>query len=241
MCSNPDVPFVAGFCPAERKVFVFKADCDLWQCPECAERKKRQWLVRAVRGCHEIRLNGTDVRFTTITSSHKLKSTAATVAVFPLAFGKLYQRMKRKTPDLHYLLIIEQHKDGRIHGHMLTDATMTKRWYKDNCASCGLGFMADVSTVTDSHAAAGYVTKYLTKSLAGMTLPPRFRRVRCTENWYKLPEGEGGMAGVDWLTCTTKDRLWYVVERARAENLTMVNPRSGEIFDYADAVETWYQ
>lgn len=242
MCSNPDVPYIAGFAREQGRAFIFKADCDSWQCTECAERKKNQWLIRAQRGSKEIISSGMALKFLTITSSPKLKSSAATIAVFPLAWSKLYKRLKRKTPNLQYLMILEHHKNGRIHAHMLSNCHCSKRWLKDNAAQCGFGYMADIQNVTSERATAGYVTKYLAKSLAGMELPPKTRRVRASENWYKLPENEGGIVTDDgWLTCTTKAGLWSFVERARAENLTMVNPRSGEIFDYADAVETWYQ
>jgi hypothetical protein len=242
MCSNPSVPFLAGFSRQQGKAFIFKADCDMWTCAECAERKKNQWLIRAQRGSREIISSGMALTFATITSHRKLKSSAATLAVFPRAWGKLYKRLKRKTPDLKYLMILEHHKNGRIHAHMLSNCDCSKRWLKDNAAQCGFGFMADIQPVTSERAVAGYVTKYLTKSLAGMELPQKTRRVRASENWYKLPENDGGLVVDDgWLTCTTKAGLWAFVEAARAENLTIVNPRTGELFDYADACETWYQ
>src|SRR5215207_3643978 len=143
MCSNPATPYMVGFSTTDKKAFVFKADCDLWECKECATRKKNGWLVRGMRGSAEIRSSGITPRFVTITSHKALRDFAATAAIFPNAWSKLYLRLKRKTPCLKYLMILEGHKNGRLHAHIVTNSEVSTRWYKDNCAACGFGFMAE--------------------------------------------------------------------------------------------------
>lgn len=240
MCNNPLTPYMVGFTAEGKKALVFKADCDLWECAECAKRKKNGWLVRGVRGCDEIRLHGSEPRFITITSSGKLLTFAATAAVFPNAWNKVYQKMRRKTPGLMYLAITEGHKNGRLHMHMLSNATMTTRWYKDNCAKSGLGFMAEAEVMDTNEKAAAYIVKYIQKSLAGEKFPKKIRRVRATENWYKFTPDEIPTLEADWLTCNTTTALWEVVKQCQTENRNMVDLRTGEYFDFGEAVETWY-
>lgn len=231
---------MVGFTAEGNKALVFKADCDLWECPECAKRKKNSWLVRGIRGCAEIRSHGSMPRFVTITSSGKLGSFAATAAVFPSAWNQVYQRMRRKTPGLMYLAIMEGHKDGRLHLHLTTNATMKTRWYKDNCVESGLGFMAQAEEMETDEQVAAYIVKYITKSLAGEKFPKKIRRVRATENWYNFTPDELPALATDWLTCNTTTALWSVTEQCQAENRNMVDLRTGEYFDYQDAIETWY-
>jgi len=217
-----------------------KADCDSWECEECAKKKQSQWVARAILGCQQIRSNGSAVQFVTITSHEKLLNFAATVAVFPHAWSKLYARMKRKKPTLAYLLITEQHKNGRLHAHFLTDVATTSRWMKDNARSCGLGYQAKVELVESDGKAAAYVSKYIGKSLVGQQLPPHFRRVRCTQNWAALADLVGQSDNYDWLVCNTTTSLWAATEECQKERRTMIDGRTGEYFDYGEACETWY-
>jgi len=240
MCDDPATPYMVGFTPDGTKALVFKADCDLWECKQCAVRKKNGWLVRGLRGCDVIRSNGITPRFVTITSHKQLKSFAATVAIFPRAWNKLQGRMRRKTPSLMYLSIIEGHKDGRLHAHFLTNATLTTRWYKDNCAECGFGFMAESEELYTNEAAAAYIVKYIQKSLGGASFPKKVRRVRTSENWYKFTPDEQHSVEATWLTCKTTTALWSVVEQCQTEGRTMVDLRDGTYFDYGEAAATWY-
>lgn len=243
MCSNPKSPYLVGVAKNSKKAVVFKSNCDSWECEECATKKQSQWCARAILGCKLIRSSGMAVQFVTITSHEKLKTFAATSAVFPSAWSKLYQRMKRKTPDMSYLLITEKHKkDDRLHAHFLTSCPMKTKWYKDNARACGLGFQAKVKPVESDGAAAAYVSKYIGKSLGGDTLPPHFRRVRCSQNWAALAQLEAHQqAGdFDWLVCNTTTALWAATEECQQKKITMIDGATGEYFDYQDAIDTWY-
>lgn len=243
MCKNPKSPYVVGLAKSERKAVVFKSNCDSWECEECAQKKRSQWVARAILGCQSIRSNGMEPRFITITSHEKLSDFAATTAVFPRAWSKLYQRMKRKNPTLMYLQIIETHKKGkRIHAHFLADLATTRRWMKDNARASGFGHQADVQNVESDGMAAAYVSKYIGKSLVGQQLPPHFRRVRCSQNWTPLVQLEDSRqaSDFDWLVCNTTTSLWAATEQCERERRTMIDGATGEYFDYQDAIETWY-
>jgi len=243
MCGNPKSPYVVGFAKSGNKALVFKADCDEWECEECQVKKRSQWIARAVLGLREITSLSQDSTFVTVTTAEWYKSSAQAIATFPRAWNKLYGRLKRTKPDLRYLMTIEFGKETQhMHAHFLTNATQNERWYKDNARACGMGFQAKVESVESDGKAAAYVSKYIGKSLGGQPLPRKFRRVRCSQNWAKLGELEAHEQSrdFDWLACNTHTALWACVEQCQAEKRSMVDARTGEYFDYQDAIETWY-
>jgi len=241
MCNNPRSPYLVGLSKSGSKALVFKSNCDEWECEECQIRKRNQWCARGIIGCQSIRLSGITPQFITITSHEKLPDFAATAAVFPHAWSKLYLRLKRRTPSLMYMLITEQHKTGRLHAHFLANTTEKKRWIKDNARNCGLGYEAEVESIESDGAAAAYVSKYIGKSLAaGGKLPAHFRRVRCSQNWTALADLVGQSDNYDWLVCNTTSSLWAATEQCQRDRRTMIDGRTGEYFDYQDACEIWY-
>jgi len=187
MCRNAKSPYLVGLSKAEHRAIVFQADCDLWECAECAERKKAKWVARAIIGSQEIFSAGTAVQFVTVTCHPSLRSFAATVAVFPHAWSLLYARMKRQQESFEYLMIMENHKNGRLHAHMLTSFQAKTRWWKDNARQSGFGYMAKESDKTVEPAKAGfYIGKYLFKQLQRDIYPRGYRRIRCSRLWPKL-------------------------------------------------------
>jgi len=234
---------MVGFAKSGNKALVFKSNCDTWECKECAARKSSQWVARAVIGCQEIGSRGITSKFVTVTTAEWYKTSAEARVAFPRAWNKLYCRLKRKNPQLMYLLTIEfGKKTGHMHAHFLTDAQQPTRWYKDNARSCGMGYEAEVEDVESAGKAAAYVSKYIGKSLAGLELPAHFRRVRCSQNWTPLAQLENNLASADfeWLVCNTTTALWSATEECERKDLTMWLAESGEHFDYQDAIETWY-
>jgi len=243
MCRNPSSPYIVGLSKTGNKALVFKSNCDSWECEECAEKKRSQWCARGILGCQSIRSNGLEPRFVTITSHERLPDFAATVAVFPDAWSRLSKRMKRKTPELMYLLVTEKHKkNDRMHAHFLTNCQCSERWFKDNARACGLGFQAKVKPIESHGAAAAYVSKYVGKSLGGDKLPPHFRRVRCSQNWTPLAQLEAHQQSgdFDWLVCNSTASLWAATEECQRKNFTMIDGSTGEYFDYQDACDRWY-
>lgn len=244
MCSNPASPYLVGFQREQRRAIVVKSNCDMWECEECAQRKRSRWVARAILGCNEIRSNGSSVKFVTITTAEWYADTADAIATFPRAWEKLYARMKRKNSQLMYLLTVEfGKKTGHMHAHFLTNYDEKTRWFKNNARACGLGYQAKVEEVENNDKVAGYVSKYIGKSLAGHALPRKFRRVRCSQNWTQLDELEAHEQArdCDWLVCNTSDALWWCVEECQREKFALVDMNTGEYFDYQDAVEHWYE
>jgi len=240
MCSNPKSPFLVGLLATEKRAIVLKANCDTWECKECREHKKSQWVAHAITGSKAIISPGMVLNFVTITCHPKLKSFATTAAIFPHAWSLLYARMKREQAHFEYLMVMEQHKTGRLHAHILTSHQAKTRWMKDNCAKSGFGHQAKVRIVENEGQAAGYTAKYIGKSLGGQPLPPHFRRVRTSQGWEKAIEISRFPSDADWLACNTTTSLWAAVEECQAKNYAMIDGVTGEFFDYQDAVEHWY-
>lgn len=243
MCKNPISPYLVGFSKTEKKAVIFKSNCDQWECEECAARKQSQWVARAILGCQKIGSRGMASKFVTVTTAEWYKNSAEAIAAFPRAWNKLYCRLKRKNPQLMYLLTIEfGAKTGHMHAHFLTDATQNKRWYKDNARACGMGYQSEVETIDNDGKAAAYVSKYIGKSISGLSLPSRFRRVRCSQNWAALApmEVHEQSSNFDWLVCNTTTSLWASVEQCQQERRNMIDGSTGEYFDYQEAIDTWY-
>lgn len=242
MCPNPKSPYLVGMPKQGNKALVFKANCDEWTCPECAKKKQSQWSARAIMGLHQMKSSGMDSKFVTVTTAEWYKDTATARADFPRVWNKLSCRLRRANPQLMYLLTIEfGKKSGHMHAHFLTNATQATRWYKDNARQCGMGYQAKVLSIDSDGAASGYVSKYIGKSLAGHELPPKFKRVRCSQNWTPLANLEAHIhsADFDWLVCNTTGSLWQAVVECQETKTTMLTS-DGEYFDFQDACDTWY-
>jgi hypothetical protein len=186
-CTARNRPFLKATNHAEKRVVYFRPRCKSWQCPYCGVINTRAWAARAYHGATLLAGAGHDVYFLTLTSSPKLAA-IGTLKVFPKAWAKLSTRARRSAPEGQYLMVPELHQDGRLHVHALVTWDMDERWWKDNAAQCGLGYMAKLIVVAEPGIAAWYLTKYLSKSLGVAAWPENFRRVRTSQGWPAMPE-----------------------------------------------------
>lgn len=239
MCSTPNRPVMIGLSPATQRAVVFVPDCEMWSCPDCSKKLRERWKARVAFGTNALLQSGAKMNFITITSHEDLTTFAATCAVFPDAWSKLYAAIKRKTPGLAYCLIPEKHADGRLHMHMISNAAITTRWLKDNARSRGLGFMAEVDPLRTVAHAVWYVAKYLGKGLDDEPLPPHFRRIRLSQNWAALPELHEPSDAYDWLACRSPQGVLAVTAECQQKGMTMVDLQTGEYFDYGDLCERY--
>lgn len=236
MCSATNRPVLFGLHPATHTAIVFRPDCKTWECPECANKNKRRWTARIALEVRYSLGESKPMFFVTVTCNPKLKTFQATHAVFPNAWGKLYQRLKRQNPKMHYALVPELHLTGRLHFHMFTDAEQETRWYKDNAAQVGLGYMCDRKKIRSPAQAAWYCTEYINKGLGGIELPPNFRRVRVSQNWLKLDEQEPP-PGYEWITCRNEEQMWLALGMCITQRLDVTDIETGLAFDFMDMVE----
>lgn len=190
-CGSPGRPVFYAVDNLAGEVHVIYARCKMWKCAECSEYLAYIWALRIGHGIDWYKTQGLSRwLMVTITSHEKLKTTDSCLAVWPKVWGKLSTRMRRLPGLTRYVLIPEQHKDGRVHFHALTSAKIDTRWAKDNARQCGAGFAAQVDLVENGTGAVYYVSKYIGKQAHKTVWPRGFRRVRTSARWPVLPEGE---------------------------------------------------
>jgi len=222
-----------GWHKTEKYALVAQANCDSWKCEECALRMGNHWGLRAEMGTRKLLNEGNQVDFITITSHEKLPNFATTEKVFRAAWGTLYNAIKRQHNAMAYIMIPERHKDGRLHVHGIWNAAVTQKWLKDNARKRGLGYQCKVIHLTNSRSACEYVVKYLGKSL-NSDYPPRFRRVRVSNNWIDIPKPATELGELRWQYVGTNGALSLVYEECQSRNVALIDKETGEKFDDVD-------
>lgn len=171
----------------------FRPRCKLWSCPVCGELNRYKWSYIARHGADTLLDQGEDLAFVTITHQGHLNA-PATRQRWRECWPKLAEAARRTSGNFQYILVHEQHEDGRMHSHLVTTAVMGKRWWKDAGARRGFGYMNDSEPVYNADGASWYVSKYLGKSLSVENWPRHWRRVGTSRNWprnVESAEGEG--------------------------------------------------
>lgn len=188
-CEKRGIPYLKAVNHTAKKVVIFKPRCRMWDCPQCSQINKALWTWRASHGASWLEANGARLAFVTLTSHEKLDA-AGSIAVLPSAWGKVRDRMRRAAPNSEYFIVPEAHKNGRVHLHMITSATLPRKWWKDAPRACGMGYKNDAREVKSVGGVVGYVSKYLTKTLQFSNFGKGFRRVRTSQGWPALPKPE---------------------------------------------------
>ena len=218
-CPNYRVMLI-GIEQGKRK--IARARCKQWSCEYCAEISVNKWRSRL-----RFALNKTegDWQFVTFTASKNWRGAERSYQNVKVNSGKLWKRLARlakkaTTEKMHYVRILEAHKDGSVHVHGFVRAPLTMypdsvknpskkrtkaerdgiRWWKDNSAECGMGYQCDVKLIDSSRAAVNYVTKYMTKSVFELQLPKNARRIQTS---VRFPVA-------DWMN-NPQEGSWYVV------------------------------
>lgn len=190
-CPNTRNIIIMGVNNIEKKALFFNPACKQWSCPYCGEVNKQYWVYQAQRGSMLLLSEGQMMQFVTLTGRGYFTPTTS-IYFFRQNWPKMRKKLHRLTDKwadvtgtkFAYFLIPERHKSGLLHAHMLVTTFMdSKKWYKNEAHKCGFGYMADVQSVDSSAAAAGYVTKYLTKDAGGIEWPKGFMRTRHSQNW----------------------------------------------------------
>jgi hypothetical protein len=227
MCNNPKTPWLCYNNDEEKRLYWFRADCKLWSCEECSQKTKTRVGARAGRGAEYFEKIGFPVQFTTLTCSPKVRDKNASIQRWRTAWPKLRKRIIRKSPEFHYALFPEQHKTGAVHVHILETSNLSGRWFKDNSAGVGLGYMVDVADISNNAKIVMYVTKYMAKAIEFNHWPKGFHRFRFSQQWPTFEDNETSQ--VSWrvyLSLSAFDdeaRYWH------ARGYRLVNTSSGEI------------
>lgn len=165
--------------------------CGLWTCPHCAKHLARMWAWRA-----KIQVNnaGEPYFFWTLTLRGKYLTPEQGFKALPRlwdTFRKIVQRLlKRKSKGKwSYLAFVEGQPQRQYmpHFHILSSQKSPIR-LKDIAMQAGFGYQAKEKRLNGLQAAA-YVAKYASKQ--SDKTPKKFRRVRASRDWAKLPDYDG--------------------------------------------------
>ena len=180
--------------------------CKQWKCPRCGKTKQKKLINDVKQAAQDYKL----FRFVTITLPAELRSEDFTTQnkYIKDSWSKLRKRLARKYKGFRYIWILERHKDGTPHMHILVSHYIPQRTLSDICAEVGLGKIVDIRRVKDNKIAS-YIAKYVAKDVS--VLPKAVRRFNfskgirivlklvSTGKWLLMELSCGhGAAGMGW-------------------------------------------
>lgn len=182
--------------------------CNHWECPVCGEVRAKQEYHRIVYGA-EILAREHQLYFVTLTCRGKEMPLAEAEENYYVWTNRLLTtyrtHIRRQGGYWAYVQVTERQKKTRDHPHshvlvtaLPKDATRTgskvqqcdfvsalfSRWNE----TAGLGSQHRISRVESARAVSRYVAKYLFKDTARDKFPPKWKRVRYSQNYPKPPK-----------------------------------------------------
>jgi hypothetical protein len=159
---------------------AIRGDCKTWVCEYCGPRKAWRYkqAIRAIAERHSL------TRFLTLTLDPS-KIEGDPVRYLRRVFNKFRVSLLRKFGcSVTYIAILEFHKSGIPHLHVLINRFILQRWISESWSALGGGEIVDIRFV-DVHRISHYLAKYLTKELL-MSAPLRSRRVTTSRSIHLL-------------------------------------------------------
>lgn len=224
-CPNSDAPILLGTHRRIKNAVFIRAACGLWSCPVCGARNARRWIARLINGMNHPD-TGAMWYFVTLTAHQNWRGDEASLKNLRSNWPKLRKRMKRKTEGaFYYAMVYEPHKDNSFHLHVLTNCRVPAKWYKDNAAQSGMGYQADVSPMKNAGKVAGYVSKYMLKSVENADRYTKgMRRINVSQNWPPLPELDNSSDDYDYAPVGNKPGAIALKERYERLGFNVADP-----------------
>jgi len=181
--------------------------CNHWDCAVCGEKRAKQEYRRIVAGCEALAIEF-ELYFWTITCRGKECSYDEAMQNYLAWTNVLFTnaRKKCKTEGKHwaYVQVTEHQQRTRSHphSHIITtflpdDAIRTtasvdnevfvSAWFSRANHSASLGAQHKISHVRSASGVSRYVAKYMFKSALTEKWPPKWKRVRYSQNWPHIP------------------------------------------------------
>jgi len=152
-------------------VIFHRLNCKTWGCPFCGPRKAKRYKYLIAQAAEREQLT----RFLTLTLDPTLIE-GDSVRYLRRVFDKFRLYLRRKyQASVRYIAVLEFHKSGIAHLHVLVDRFIPWDWIKESWSALGGGRVVYIKYV-DVHRIARYLSKYLTKELL-QSAPKRSRRV----------------------------------------------------------------
>lgn len=179
-----------------RLLVVVPIRCKSWRCPTCRPKKVALWKHRVIAGHPE--------RFITLTKRPEpFTCTNDDLAIFQKQLTILFRLIRKKFKDFEYVRVFEQTKTGNLHCHIAQRGSyIPQRWLSNAWDKISGSPVVDIRKIRGKHQAAGYITKYLVKSIAALTLAARGHRVIALSQKWTIDHDTYEMS-ID-----TKDYVW---------------------------------
>ena len=184
-----------GFTLDGKSEKLIRLNCKTWACAYCGPRKAWRYkqAIRVIAERHSL------TRFLTLTLDPS-KIEGDPVRYLRRVFNKFRVSLLRKFKcTVTYIAILEFHKSGIPHLHVLIDRFVRQQWISESWSALGGGGIVDIRHV-DVHRISHYLAKYLTKELL-MSAPLRSRRVTTSRSIHLLEK-------------TASDTTWVMDERS---------------------------
>jgi len=149
-----------------------RLDCGKLSCPKCGWKKAKKYKEAVTKQAETLKLR----RFLTLTLDPLLIPAGVdSIAHLRNCWAKLRVYIGRKFPKTSYISVVELHKSGVAHLHVLVSRYISQKWIKSCWIALGAGSIVDIRIV-DLHRIGAYLSKYITKELLLM-VPWRKKRI----------------------------------------------------------------
>jgi len=212
---------------------IIQSCCNHWDCPCCGHRRAAREYRRIVNGCEVIAKNHKLYFWTLTCRGREMPLEEAEKSYYAwtnVLLTNARTKCKREDQFWAYVQVTERQKRTRRHphSHIITtflpeDARETSSgtahrsfvsaWFTRANLSSGLGNQHRISAVTDSAAVSRYVAKYLFKDTMKETFPPKWKRVRYSQNFPPFEPEAADLAIVllapmDWRAADHENVHW---------------------------------
>lgn len=240
-CENFD-GWLVGRKPGQ--IVIGKTRCGMWTCGYCAKKNQEIWQAKIINGINL--LKKPEWSFITLTAHENATNYVMSMKNIQNGWKTLQTRIRRKIKDegkensFSYARVYEQHKDGRVHWHMVCSwvpvdykepkkkTDKGSRWISDNARECGLGYQTKTLKI-EGHGGyvASYVVKYLTK--VENEWPKGTRLVQTSRDWPKSEISE--KSEYTWKTQREITEYDLSVWFRRGDEIYDINTREDVTYD----------
>src|SRR5262245_38625426 len=148
-----------------------RLDCKRLSCVRCGPKRKRLYQRAIAREAEARGLK----RFVTLTIDPARLSQEDSADYIRECWNKFRTYLKRAFGQrVEYIAVLEHHKSGVAHLHVLIDRYIPKEWLDSAWKAVGGGFTW--INLVDVHRVSAYISKYLTKALFD-ALPSKKKRI----------------------------------------------------------------
>lgn len=130
-------------------------NCNSWDCEPCRKKKASVLRSRIEAGTQK-----QSWKLLTLTIDPKRTSLAESLSTLSHLWDCFAKRLRRRFPDIKFIRVVEFHKSGYPHLHLIVDQYIYKPWIVANWTSLGGGSIVDIQQIKSKNVGR-YVAGYL--------------------------------------------------------------------------------